>query len=164
MSDIVIRKLNLAGEEIIRWSGRVIARTATSVTVEATFTRTDRLDLGYTVFERGDRFIEHFFNDRWYNIYEIHGVNTGACRGWYCNITRPALIEAAQVTQVDLALDVWVDADGRARVLDEDEFAALPLGEDEREAARHALAELLGLAAHRAGPFAARTNTSPEAG
>jgi hypothetical protein len=155
MSDIVVRKLNLAGEETYRWSGRVLARTATSVTVEATFTRADRLDLGYTIFERGDRFVEHFYSDRWYNIYETYAGATGALRGWYCNVTRPARIEDGLVTQIDLALDVWVDAEGKALVLDEDEFAALPIEEDEREAARHALAELLGLAARRAWPFAA---------
>lgn len=154
MTDIVIRKLSLSGEEIYRWSGRVLARTAASVTLEATFTRADRLDLGYTVFERGDRFIEHFFSDRWYNIYKIYAVGTGALRGWYCNVARPAMIEATLVTQVDLALDVWVEADGKTRVLDEAEFAELPIAAEERDAARHALAELLGLAAHPAGPFA----------
>ncbi|MGQ0604180.1 MAG: DUF402 domain-containing protein [Anaerolineales bacterium] len=152
--DIVIRKLNLAGEETYRWSGRVLARTATSVTVEATFTRADQLDLGYTVFERGDRFVEYFFSDRWYNIYKIYAVGTGALRGWYCNITRPAIIEATLVTQVDLALDIWVDVDGKTRVLDEDEFAELPITMDERDAARRAVAKLLGLAADLAGPFA----------
>ena len=162
MTDIIIRKLNLAGEEVIRWSGRVRARTANSVTVEATFTRAERLDLGYTVFERGDRFIEHFFSDRWYNIYEIYSARDGAQRGWYCNITRPAHIEDSLISHVDLALDVWVDATGAARVLDEDEFAALPLSAEEREAARHAVGELLGLAAHPAGPFAGITTPFPD--
>jgi hypothetical protein len=153
MADIVIRKLNLDGEETYRWAGRVLARTETAITVEAIFTRATRLELGYTTLEHGDRFIEHFFTEHWYNVYEIHAVGTGALRGWYCNITRPAQFSAAEIIQVDLALDVWVNGDGSSLVLDEDEFAALPLSEADRHAAQAAAAELQALAAQRAWPF-----------
>ena len=151
--DITVHKLDLSGRAIYSYPGRVLARTATAVTLEATFTRNERLDLGYTVFEAGDRFVEHFYGDRWYNIFEVYARETGRLRGWYCNLTRPARIEADAVSAVDLALDVWVDPDGRTRVLDEAEFAALPLPPEEVRAVRAACAELLQLAAHRAGPF-----------
>lgn len=153
MADIVIRKLNLTGEETYRWSGRVLARTETTITVEAVFTRAARLELGYVTLEHGDRLVEHFFTDRWYNVYEIYAVNTDGLRGWYCNITRPALVTEAEITQVDLALDVWVNPDGTSLVLDEDEFAALLLSEAERRAAQAAAAELQALAAQGAWPF-----------
>lgn len=153
MSEIVVRKLNAAGEETYRWTGRVVARTPTSVTLEAFFTRYQRLDLGYAVFERGDRFIEHFYSDRWYNVFEVHAAGSDALRGWYCNLTRPAQLADSEIVHEDLALDVWVSADGTTQVLDEEEFAALPLSDDEREAARAALAELLTLAGQRSGPF-----------
>ena len=38
--------------------------------VEARWERA-RLDLGYTTFEPGDRFAEHFYADRWYAIFEV---------------------------------------------------------------------------------------------
>jgi hypothetical protein len=154
MSTITVRKLDLEGREFFAYEGKVIGRTPTSVTVEAAFTRFDRLDLGYVVFERGDRFVERFYADRWYNVFEVHAAATGELRGWYCNITRPAVIEHGRVSAVDLALDVWVNPDGSARVLDEDEFAALPLSPQEVAAARAAVDELKALAARRAGPFA----------
>jgi len=157
MSEMVIRKLNVAGEETYRWTGRVLTRTGNSVTVEAIFTRAARLELGYITLEQGDRFIEHFFTDRWFNVYEIHAVGTDALRGWYCNITRPAQISATEVIQVDLALDVWVNVDGTSLVLDEDEFAELALSEAERGAAQNAVAELQRLAAERAWPFIRKT-------
>lgn len=153
MTNIVIRKLNLVGEETYRWPGRVLARTETSITVEALFTRAARLELGYVTLEYGDRFVEHFFMDRWYNVYEIHAVGTDVLRGWYCNITRPAQISEADLIQVDLALDVWVSPDGTSLVLDEDEFAALPLSATERRAAQAATAELQLLAKQGAWPF-----------
>ncbi len=151
--DFTIRKLDLSGREVFSYRGTVLERTATSVTVEAFFSRYDRLDLGYTVFERGDRFVEHFFADRWYNIFEVYAVDGQGLRGWYCNLTRPAIIRDHEVSAVDLALDVWVDPLGQAQVLDEAEFAALPLSADESRTVRAACAELLRLAADRADPF-----------
>ena len=151
--NFTIRKLDHTGREVFSYSGTVLERTATSVTIEAFFSRYDRLDLGYTVFERGDRFVEHFFADRWYNIFEVYAVGGRALRGWYCNLTRPAVIHDHEVSAVDLALDVWVDPQGQAQVLDKAEFAALPLSADDIRAVRTACAELLRLAAGRTGPF-----------
>lgn len=152
---MIVRKLALDGRETFRYPvARVLARTAQAITVEAYFDRTERLELGYTVFERGDRFVEYFYADRWYNVFEVHAAGDDAVRGWYCNLARPAVLSEDAIAQVDLALDVWVRPDGSALVLDEDEFAALPLSAEERGAARAALAELLNLVAQRAGPFA----------
>ena len=58
----------------------------------------------------------------------------------------------------DLALDLVVYPDGRSRVLDEDEFAALPLSAEERSRARRALEELQELCRRREGPFAESPN------
>ena len=156
MPDFIIRKLDLNGRETFHYpASRVLDRTPTSITVEAFFTRYDRLELGYTTFERGDRFVEHFYTDRWYNVFEIHAAGHDGLRGWYCNIARPARLSADEVAQVDLALDVWVNPDGSCLVLDEDEFAALALPPEEAAAARAAVDELRALAAGRSGPFAA---------
>mgnify|MGYP001022759154 CR=1 FL=1 len=155
MPDLIIRKLDPGGREIFRYpADRVLARTDSAITVEAIFTRYERLELGYTTFERGDQFIEHFYSDRWYNVFEIRAVGDGHLRGWYCNIARPAEITEDGVAQVDLALDVWVWPDGSALVLDEDEFAALNLGGAEAEAARSAVSEIQDLARRKVPPFA----------
>ena len=53
----------------------------------------------------------------------------------------------------DLALDVWVDVDGTAVVLDEDEFKALQLPADEKQRGLDAAAELLALANERQLPI-----------
>lgn len=155
MTDWIVRKLDPAGREVFRYPvSRILQRTGTAVTLEAFFTRKDRMELGYTVFERGDLFIEHFYADRWYNVFEIFAVGTGARRGWYCNIARPAQITEGEVAQIDLALDVWVHPDGACLVLDEDEFADLHLPAEETALARAAVAEIQALAAQQAGPFA----------
>lgn len=149
-----VKKLGPDGREQLRYDGEVLERTPTSVTIEAFFSRSDRHELPYTVFMRGDRFVEHFYSDHWYNIFEIEAAGTGELKGWYCNITRPAIIEENQVSAVDLALDLWVHPDGSMLVLDEDEFDELPLSRADRNTA---LAELTDLKRHVIswkGPFA----------
>ncbi len=151
-NDIIVRKLDLEGEEKIRYPGRVLERTASAVVLEAFFSR-ERMELGYVTLKPGDRFVEYFYADRWYNVFGIYDVDDRELKGWYCNITRPAVIAGGEVSAVDLALDLWIAPDGSGVVLDEDEFAALPLAPEETAAARAALDELRGLAAERAGPF-----------
>jgi predicted RNA-binding protein associated with RNAse of E/G family len=152
---ITIRKLNLDGREVFAYTGRLLSRTPSAVVVEATFERYERLDLGYAVFERGDRFVEYFYSDRWYNVFEVHAVGDDQLRGWYCNITRPAILEANTVSAVDLALDAFVYPDGRVLLLDEDEFAALPLSDSERRAALEAVTELKQMVVSRKEMFGA---------
>ena len=79
------------------------------------------------ILKEKDRFVETFYTDRWYNIFEIHDRDDDSCKGWYCNIGRPAEIADGTVSYVDLALDLWVTAKGMQTVLDEDEFIALDI-------------------------------------
>jgi len=73
--------------------------------------------------------------------------------GWYCNVTRPAVLRAETINADDLALDLFIAPDGRMTVLDEDEFAALPLDPATRAQARQALADLKRLVETRQPPF-----------
>jgi hypothetical protein len=94
---------------------------------------------------RGDRFLETYFTDRWYNIYEIHAREDDSLRGWYCNVGKPALLDGDCLSYVDLALDLLVFPDGRQVVLDEDEFLSLELSIADRRQALAALEELKNL-------------------
>ncbi|HRE49503.1 MAG TPA: DUF402 domain-containing protein [Aggregatilineales bacterium] len=138
MLPITIYKLDHRGEERWRYEGRLLAAGATWCQVEAIYNGHESDD-GYVVWRQGDRFIEWFYTDRWYNVFEIHDVTHGHIKGWYCNITFPATITPTAVTWRDLALDVWVSAAGDVRLIDEDEFEALPLEEGVRAAARGAV-------------------------
>jgi hypothetical protein len=140
MGKVTIRKLDYQGRLIISYPGEVLRRDERSIVLR---TRWDRkpMDLGFVVLETDDRWEERFFSDRWYNIFEIR-ASDGRLKGWYCNITRPAEIGADVVAAEDLALDLWVDATGEMEVLDEQDFAALPLTAEERTRARTALAKL----------------------
>ena len=139
---ITVIKRDPSGQEVIRYEGVVLQRTPDGITLEALFDHTD-VPVMHAILRRGDRFIERYYTDRWYNIFEIHDLEDGRLKGWYCNIGKPAVVEAEnRISYVDLALDLWVAPDGAQTVLDEDEFAALDLDTETRSRARAALEEL----------------------
>jgi uncharacterized protein len=153
MTDLLtVKKLNLQQELIMAYDGTVLERTGDTLVLEARFNR-ETLDLGYAVLEHHDRFIEHFYTDRWYNIFEIHSVHDDHLKGWYCNIARPAVFGSDALEQIDLALDVWINPDGSYHLLDRDEFDALDLDRTTRLRAQQAVGELIYLLYHRAAPF-----------
>jgi len=152
LQPITVRKLNVNGEQVWSYSSVMLERGPNYVRLEARFSR-ETIDLDYTVFEKGDRFVEWHFSDRWYNVFEVHSARDDRIKGWYCNVTKPAAIEEGAVSAIDLALDVWIGPDGSIRVLDEDEFAALDLAEADRRAALAALEELRSMARERRPPF-----------
>jgi predicted RNA-binding protein associated with RNAse of E/G family len=112
--------------------------------IEAYFNRADLPFHGITLAE-GDRFLEVYFSNRWYNIFEIHDKLTDVLKGWYCNVTAPAEFSDGIIAARDLALDLFVYPDGRQLILDEDEFADLGLSENENTHALTALQELQSL-------------------
>jgi protein associated with RNAse G/E len=144
MSEVTVHKLNLAGQITWQYQGSVLQRAEHEVVVEAFFDRQDMPFQGITLKHR-DRFIETFFDDRWYNLFEIYDRDDGQRKGWYCNICYPAVIRVDSISYIDLALDLWVATDGRQTVLDEDEFAGLELDRQSREQAVEALQSLQSL-------------------
>jgi hypothetical protein len=141
MKKITVIKQDANGIETWRYEGKELPRDKNIVKVEALFNRDDTslLDI---VIKRNDRFLEAFFNDRWYNIFEIRDRDDNSLKGWYCDICKPAVITDHQISYADLALDLWVFPDGRKQVLDEDQFNHLDLDDKLRN---HALVSLQDL-------------------
>lgn len=140
------------GHILLHYHGQVLERGPGWVCIQAAYSFAER-DLDYITLRRGDLFTEWFYADRWYNVFRVQDQN-GPVRGWYCNITRPAYISGESVASDDLALDLFVYPDGRTLLLDEDEFAALPLNDQDRRQALAAVETLRGLVARRLEQFA----------
>lgn len=149
---ITVIKNDHMGREVWRYTGELIDRGPTWVNLEAVFNRAD-LVKPYHTFRQGDRFVEWFYSNRWYSLFEMYDVDDGRLVGWYCNVARPAVLGSDTITADDLALDLYVGPDGSMIVLDEDEFAALPVDESTRAAARAALDHLIRLVETRQPPF-----------
>jgi protein associated with RNAse G/E len=86
----------------------------------------DVVEREWGTLRRGDVFVEFYYWDRWYNVFQISQPD-GTLKGWYANVGLPAELDAQAgvLRYVDLELDVWIAPDGRFVVLDEDEYAAL---------------------------------------
>ena len=147
---IVVLKLNLAGQETWRYEAKVLQVSPNAVLLVAGFNRPEMMFHGILL-GQGDPFIEIYFNDRWYNIYEIHDTADGHIKGWYCNISLPAVFGEDSISYVDLALDLLVYPDGRQLVLDEDEFADLEITPETCLKALAALEELMAEFSRRFG-------------
>jgi protein associated with RNAse G/E len=139
--NITIIKLDHTGKETWRYFGELIELNNHFVTIEAFFDRADIEFHGMTL-AFGDRFIETYYFERWYNIFEIFDKADNHLKGWYCNVSSPAQFQNNTISYKDLALDLLVFPNGHQIILDEDEFNAINLGEFERSKAMEALSEL----------------------
>jgi predicted RNA-binding protein associated with RNAse of E/G family len=126
MTPITIIKRDPTGQETFRYTGEILQRGPNYILLEAYFNRPD-LPFHGIVLGTGDRFIETYYSDRWYNIFEIHDRQDDRLKAWYCNVGFPAEIGEDTVSYIDLALDLLVFPDGRQLALDADEFAALEI-------------------------------------
>lgn len=126
------------GRPGIDYPATAVADDGTHAVLTAPWAGPPVRDFGFVRFETGDVFTEHYWRDRWFSVKEVR-AGDGALKGWYCDMARPAHVGKDGVTSVDLELDLWVAAD-RASVLrlDEEEFLASGLPEDDPVAARAA--------------------------
>ncbi|MGY4904076.1 DUF402 domain-containing protein [Streptomyces sp. 900116325] len=138
-----------AGRTKIRYPAEVVRDDGTRVTVTAPWAAPGVRDFGFVRFEPGDIFTEHYWRDRWFAVKEVR-TGEGTLKGWYCDITRPAVLRDGELLVEDLDLDLWVSADGSSVLrLDEDEFEGSGLAARDpaaADAARRALDELERLA------------------
>ncbi|GGV11913.1 hypothetical protein GCM10010275_61150 [Streptomyces litmocidini] len=134
--------LTKAGRTKIRYPAEVLTEKGARLSVRAPWAAEGVRDFGFVRFEPGDVFVEHYWRDRWFTVKEVWSAD-GGLKGWYCDITRPAVIDGAEVVVEDLDLDLWVSADGSEVLrLDEDEFAASGLAASDPEAAARAVVAL----------------------
>lgn len=151
-------KTDHTGKEVWRYPAETLEIGSNYIILEAFFNRDDRDD-GYFIWQRGDRFVEYFYTDRWYNVFVIHDVNTDAVRGYYCNFTRPAYIAPETIQSDDLVLDLFVYPSGQTLLQDQADFDNLPIPASEKAQVQAALASLLDLINTASPPFDALSRT-----
>ncbi len=135
-----IHKHDSLGARTISYDGDVMTQDERHLIARAVW-RFPTQTLPYATLTYGDVFEEAFYFDRWYNVFEIRAAS-GTLKGWYANVTRPALLNADGVIWEDLYLDLWMSPNGHVQVLDQDEFdAAAHLTPLDRAAALGALRE-----------------------
>ena len=156
LQEITVKLLKPAKGQTVTYQGQLLLQESGHLLVHARWTH-DSLHYSYVSYEQGDHFFEHYYLDKWFNIFEFRSP-AGKLKGWYCNITKPAILEGSVITSEDLELDLFVSADRRTVLtLDEDEFEARALDAATRAAALDALAELKRRVTEQAPPFDSTT-------
>lgn len=150
MPEIKVIKYAFDGSESYSYHGELRSHNGAQIVVAAPFGMQRNTIHGIPM-KLGDLFIETYYTDRWYNTYEVHDVDDGSIKFWYCNVAYPAKVKDGLLTFRDLALDLFVYPDGKQEVLDEDEFAALVLTDEERAKAIEGLGQLQALFRERFG-------------
>lgn len=76
---------------------------------------------GRTILESGSPIVWFTYPGRWHDLGRFH-LRDGTFTGYYANILTPVEVDGLNWRTTDLCLDVWIGADGRVEILDEDEF------------------------------------------
>ncbi len=129
------------------WSAGLVSRTAEHLVLIGRFEfDVKHNDLGHIA--AGTISFEHFWFDRWYNIFRFHEPD-GRLKAWYCNVAMPPTFDGRVLDFVDLDIDVVVRPDMSHEVLDLDDFAGNSLSygytDDVIRRARTAVDEIVGL-------------------
>lgn len=143
MSEITVIKCDPFGREVFRWKAKVLERGEQEILVEAHF-GLENHHMGDIPLEPGDRFVESYYSEHWYNIYEVHSRDNDQLKCWYCNLSYPAEIDKDKVTFRDLALDLLIHPDGKQELLDQEEFENLVIPAEDRAKALDELEKLKG--------------------
>jgi len=112
MKPIKIIKQDYLGRNVWEYSGNLLERRENRIIIEAFFDRGETL-VDELYLREGDKFIETYFLDKWFNIYEIQDQQDGSIKAWYCNISFPAEFSDNTLMYRDLELDLLVYPDGR---------------------------------------------------
>ena len=131
-----------AGRTKIRYAATLLHDDGIRLAVRAPWAGDGVRDFGFVRFEAGDVFTEYYWRDRWYSVKEVRTAD-GLLKGWYCDVTRPAVLTGTELVVEDLDLDLWRSGDGTdVRRLDVDEFAESGLADRDPGAAAAAVAAL----------------------
>ncbi|MBO0517453.1 DUF402 domain-containing protein, partial [Streptomyces beijiangensis] len=92
--------LTKAGRIKVGYPAQLLTDDGTHIAVRAEWAGTGVRDFGFVRFEPGDVFTEHYWRDRWYAVKEVRSSD-GVLKGWYCDVTRPAVLDGHQLTVED---------------------------------------------------------------
>lgn len=137
--------LKYDGRERRRWAARVAKQDGPLLVLDAVFDEEIQHDLLGRI-ASGTISKEYYWLDRWYNVFRFNGR-------FYCNVTKPPVLDGATLTYVDLDIDVLVESDFSYKILDLEDFAASQYPAELQFNARQALSELTLLIEARAFPF-----------
>ena len=134
--DITVKAFRWDGSLKYSWPGELMLAEEDLIVVKGSFTKEHKTP--YHHFLPGDKTMEYYPLDAWYNVCEIYGKED-TVQGIYCNLAAPPEREGPVLTFVDLVLDLYVFADGEKVLLNEKEFETFKKEQLPKDIAKEAL-------------------------
>ena len=110
---------------VSKYPGVLLKATKLSLTIQSRLNLAQpRRVAGRIIAANGYSAIWFVFKDKWFDVGKFYD-ESGRWLGYYCDIVKPIrrLTSGASTSILtDLFLDIWIDSDGEAYVLDEDEL------------------------------------------
>ncbi len=151
---LTVVKLDSTGRPVARYPGIRQPAAPGWIAITARW-QLGRIASGPLVFEPGDLLVEYFSLVEPINAFALHAAD-GSFKGWYANVSCPALLVERELWWRDLFIDIVIDALGQITVLDEEELEQSGLRETDPESYACILMardRLLAAARERAYPF-----------
>lgn len=140
---LTVFKQNHLGKPVFSWKAELIDESPTCRLVRARFSGADAVAVDKVTFRRDDLFLESYYTDRWYNVFEVHQGTSDQVKCWYINLSYPAQFSPESIIWQDLALDLVVYPSGEYRLLDEDEFDDISIEPEVRTRCLETVREIL---------------------
>ena len=150
-SDLLVEKYKADGSFSFSWEATLLEEGENHRKLKAYFNAPAHL-VDKVWFNPGDLFIETYYNNRWYNVFEVHEGHNGEIKAWYSNLSYPAKFSPGLITWQDLELDLIAYPNGEYAFLDEEDYAALSLDSETRRQVELTIAELVDQAKHKQPP------------
>ena len=129
------------------WTGGIVSESDDLIVLVGRF-EFDVLHNDIGSIREGTVSFEHYWLDRWYNVFRFHEPD-GALKCYYCNVAMPPTFDGLVIDYVDLDIDVITWPDKTREILDLDDFErnTIKFGypDDIRGSALTALDELAAL-------------------
>ena len=153
------------GSEHRRWHGRLVNQQGPLLILHAEFEIAVSHQLLGEI-KRGTRLVEHYWLDRWYNVFRFLD-DDGCTRLYYCNVNQPPSFDGQVLSYVDMDIDVIVKPDYSYEVQDIEEFNAnserYGYTAEEKRNVEKALEELTDMIQSRQFPFVSEARPSGRA-
>jgi uncharacterized protein len=155
-NDFTVKVLKYDGTEYRQWQATLARRDDSLIVLDAEFGVDVQHDLLGDI-RKGTRTIEYYWLDRWYNVFRFLEPD-GTTKLFYCNVNLPPVLKVAELSYIDLDLDILVPPDFSYQILDLEEFEAnarrYGYSEEIKSRAHQALTDLISMIEARQFPFA----------
>ena len=103
-NNLTVHKCDHKGNDVFAYPATILQHDEQKMVIRASFTSHKDYNIAGLELKNGDKCIEVFYFHRWFNIFEVYAGKSEQIRGWYCNITKPAIYQENHLYYSDFSI------------------------------------------------------------